>query len=178
MIKISENCFSINCPPIWMWSHGLCVRLHMRACIAFRNINFTCSSAAMTDESTHSTTTERTSPTTQHNVYSFESDSLAFRGNKDYQRLLGTIVTLESQRVQALHDIETLLTCQQEALADPIQFVHRLQQDGDLGFPTRQKVAELPAIAWQNYASNLDAVSWTRKHATRNQNKTDGRLET
>ena len=143
----------------------------------FRDIHFTCSSPAMADESTHSTTAERNS-SPGGNIYSFESDSLAFRGNKDYQRLLGTIVTLESQRVQALRDIETLLTCQQTALADPIQFVHRLQQDGDLGFPARQKVAELPTIVWQNYASNLDVVSWTRKHGTRNQHKIDGGLKT
>ena len=129
----------------------------------------------MTDQSTDVATAaiERHSPTEGSSVYSFESDCLAFRGNKDYQRLLGTIVTLESQRVQALHDVETLMTCQQAALADPIQFVHRLQEGADLGFPTRQKVAELPIIPWQNYTSNLETVSWARKHATRNKNKTD-----
>lgn len=126
----------------------------------------------MTDESTAST--ERLSPAEDStSVYSFETDCLAFRGNKDYQRLLGTIVTLESQRVQALQDIETLMTCQAAALADPIQFVHRLQQGVDLDLPPRQKVAELPTIAWENYTNSLETISWARRHATRHKNKMD-----
>jgi len=126
----------------------------------------------MTDEST--TSTETLYPAEgSTSVYSFETDSLAFRGNKDYQRLLGTIVTLESQRVQALRDIDTLMTCQRAALADPIQFVHRLQQGTDLDLPPRQKVAELPPIAWENYTSSLETMSWARRHATRHKNKTD-----
>lgn len=45
-----------------------------------------------------------------------------------YQRLLQTIVVLEAQRTQAIHDLETLARHQRGALADPISFVDQLQK--------------------------------------------------
>ncbi|XP_061653173.1 ZZ-type zinc finger-containing protein 3 isoform X2 [Phyllopteryx taeniolatus] len=61
-------------------------------------------------------------------VYYFESDHLALKHNKDYQRLLQTIGVLEAQRAQAILDLETLARHQREALADPISFVEQLQK--------------------------------------------------
>ncbi|KAM6918563.1 ZZ-type zinc finger-containing protein 3 [Xenentodon cancila] len=88
-------------------------------------------------------------------VYYFESDHLALKHNKDYQRLLQTIGVLEAQRTQAIHDLEMLTRHQSEALTDPINFVEQLQKRVSLGLPCPQRVVQLPDIAWEQYTSGL-----------------------
>ncbi|KAM4604817.1 ZZ-type zinc finger-containing protein 3 [Polymixia lowei] len=88
-------------------------------------------------------------------VYYFESDHLALKHNKDYQRLLQTIGVLEAQRTQAILDLETLARQQREALTDPISFVEQLQKQVNLGLPCPQRVVQLPDIAWDQYTSGL-----------------------
>ncbi|XP_061653171.1 ZZ-type zinc finger-containing protein 3 isoform X1 [Phyllopteryx taeniolatus] len=88
-------------------------------------------------------------------VYYFESDHLALKHNKDYQRLLQTIGVLEAQRAQAILDLETLARHQREALADPISFVEQLQKRVNLGLPCPQRVVQLPDLAWEQYTSGL-----------------------
>uniref|UniRef100_A0A674MFQ2 ZZ-type zinc finger-containing protein 3 n=1 Tax=Takifugu rubripes TaxID=31033 RepID=A0A674MFQ2_TAKRU len=88
-------------------------------------------------------------------VYFFESDHLALKHNKDYQRLLQTISVLEAQRTQAILDLETLACHQREALDDPIKFVEQLQEQVNLGLPRPQRVVQLPDIAWGHYTSGL-----------------------
>uniref|UniRef100_UPI003AAECFA5 ZZ-type zinc finger-containing protein 3 isoform X2 n=1 Tax=Centroberyx gerrardi TaxID=166262 RepID=UPI003AAECFA5 len=88
-------------------------------------------------------------------VYYFESDHLALKHNKDYQRLLQTIGVLEAQRTQAIMDLETLALHQREALTDPISFVEQLQKRVNLGLPCPQRVVQLPDIAWEQYTSGL-----------------------
>ncbi|XP_077370548.1 ZZ-type zinc finger-containing protein 3 isoform X1 [Festucalex cinctus] len=88
-------------------------------------------------------------------VYYFESDHLALKHNKDYQRLLQTIGVLEAQRTQAILDLETLARHQREALADPITFVEQLQKRVNLGLPCPQRVVQLPELAWEQYTSGL-----------------------
>uniref|UniRef100_A0A8I3MT03 ZZ-type zinc finger-containing protein 3 n=2 Tax=Canis lupus familiaris TaxID=9615 RepID=A0A8I3MT03_CANLF len=61
-------------------------------------------------------------------VYYFESDHVALKHNKDYQRLLQTIAVLEAQRSQAVQDLESLGKHQKEALKNPIGFVEKLQK--------------------------------------------------
>ncbi|XP_015210838.2 ZZ-type zinc finger-containing protein 3 isoform X3 [Lepisosteus oculatus] len=79
-------------------------------------------------------------------VYYFESDHLALKHSKDYQRLLQTIAVLEAQRTQAILDLECLARRQKEALSNPIGFVEQLQ---------KQRVVQLPEIAWDQYTSGL-----------------------
>ncbi|XP_060561473.1 ZZ-type zinc finger-containing protein 3-like [Ruditapes philippinarum] len=101
-------------------------------------------------------------------TYYFESDHTALKGNHDYQMMLRAIATLESQRIQAVKDLDKLYECQKEALADPIQFVDKLQKRQDLRLPKPQNVAELPDISWEKYTSNLDFSSFgTHRHMTR-----------
>ncbi|XP_036410638.1 ZZ-type zinc finger-containing protein 3 [Megalops cyprinoides] len=88
-------------------------------------------------------------------VYYFESDHLALKHNKDYQRLLQTISVLEAQRTQAILDLETLARHQREALRDPIGFVEQLQKQVAMGLPCPQRVVQLPDIAWDQYTSGL-----------------------
>ncbi|KAJ8418505.1 hypothetical protein AAFF_G00000040 [Aldrovandia affinis] len=89
-------------------------------------------------------------------VYYFESDHLALKRNKDYQRLLQTIVVLEAQRTQAILDIEALAHHQREALGDPIAFVEQLQKEVKMDLPCPQRVVQLPDIAWDQYTSGLE----------------------
>ncbi|XP_068095286.1 ZZ-type zinc finger-containing protein 3 isoform X2 [Hyperolius riggenbachi] len=88
-------------------------------------------------------------------VYFFESDHVALKHNKDYQRLLQTISVLEAQRAQAVLDVERLTTQQKEALTDPIGFVEDLQKKMDLGIPRPQRIVQLPEISWDQYTSAL-----------------------
>uniref|UniRef100_A0A9J8AJB3 ZZ-type zinc finger-containing protein 3 n=1 Tax=Cyprinus carpio carpio TaxID=630221 RepID=A0A9J8AJB3_CYPCA len=89
----------------------------------------------------------------EEDVYYFESDHLALKHNKDYQRLLQTISVLEAQRTQAILDLETLARHQKEALSDPITFVDQLQKQMEMGLPRPQRVVQLPDIAWDQYTS-------------------------
>uniref|UniRef100_A0A8C5EZR8 ZZ-type zinc finger-containing protein 3 n=1 Tax=Gouania willdenowi TaxID=441366 RepID=A0A8C5EZR8_GOUWI len=88
-------------------------------------------------------------------VYYFESDHLALKHNKDYQRLLQTIGVLEAQRTQAIVDLEMLTSHQKDALSDPISFVEQLQKQVSVGLPCPQRVVQLPDIAWEQYTSGL-----------------------
>ncbi|KAK6484617.1 ZZ-type zinc finger-containing protein 3-like [Huso huso] len=88
-------------------------------------------------------------------VYFFESDHLALKHNKDYQRLLQTITVLEAQRTQAIQDLENLARHQRESLNNPIVFVEQLQKRVDIGLPCPQRVVQLPEIAWDQYTSGL-----------------------
>ena len=105
----------------------------------------------------------------ESNVYFFESDHLALKGNRDYQNILKTIVVLEAQRMKALQDLDKLLECQKEALKDPIEYVRKLQNGEDVGIPPPQNIANLPNIHWENYTSSVDPATFGKhKHMTRN----------
>ncbi|XP_045147738.1 ZZ-type zinc finger-containing protein 3 isoform X2 [Echinops telfairi] len=88
-------------------------------------------------------------------VYYFESDHVALKHNKDYQRLLQTIAVLEAQRSQAVQDLESLGRHQREALKNPIGFVEKLQKKADIGLPYPQRVVQLPDISWDQYTNSL-----------------------
>lgn len=104
--------------------------------------------------------------------YYFETDHVALKENPDYRNLLLTIAVLEAQRQQAAQDIEVLYKAQDEALADPIEFVEKLQQGKDFGFPKAQKLASLPDIQWDKYTSSAQFSSFTSRHMTRNKRST------
>ncbi|KAM3865646.1 ZZ-type zinc finger-containing protein 3 [Diretmus argenteus] len=111
--------------------------------------------AGSSKEPPHSQVTEEDEEDEEPDVYYFESDHLALKHNKDYQRLLQTIGVLEAQRTQAILDLETLARHQREALTDPISFVEQLQKRVNLGLPCPQRVVQLPDIAWDQYTSGL-----------------------
>ncbi|XP_067462567.1 ZZ-type zinc finger-containing protein 3 [Thunnus thynnus] len=111
--------------------------------------------AESSKELTRSQAAEEEEEEEEPDVYYFESDHLALKHNKDYQRLLQTIGVLEAQRTQAILDLETLARHQREALADPISFVEQLQKRVNLGLPCPQRVVQVPDIAWEQYTSGL-----------------------
>ncbi|CAM9665297.1 unnamed protein product [Lampetra planeri] len=104
-------------------------------------------------------------------VYYFESDHVALKHNKDYQRLLQTIVVLEAQRAQAIRDVDSMTAQQRAALADPITFVQQIQNKEPLGLPTPQRVVQLPPLAWDHYTSGVAAFPMEeasgKRHCTR-----------
>lgn len=87
----------------------------------------------------------------ESNEFYFESDHLALKGNKDYTTLLKTVVLLESQRAQALKDLDELLACRTKAMKDPISFVAQLQNSDLPNLPGPRKVVEIPYIDWSRY---------------------------
>ncbi|XP_027729911.1 ZZ-type zinc finger-containing protein 3 isoform X2 [Vombatus ursinus] len=101
-------------------------------------------------------------------VYYFESDHVALKHNKDYQRLLQTIAVLEAQRTQAVQDLESLGRHQREALKNPIGFVEKLQKKTDIGLPFPQRVVQLPEIAWDQYTNSLGNFEREFKNRKRN----------
>ena len=108
-------------------------------------------------------------------AFFYESNEAALKGNADYQQLLTTIVMLESQRSQAVKDLDTLLEIQQKASSDPVDFVSKLQYKVDMGIPKPQKIAELPYISWGQYIYNMKDIfnSYGSKQFTRLKNKSD-----
>lgn len=96
--------------------------------------------------------------TEEDNEFYFESDHLALKGNKDYSAFLKTIVVLEAQRVQAIEDLDKLMSVRTEALKDPISFVARLQNDDLPELPGPQKIAEIPYVDWSQYNIALPDV--------------------
>lgn len=82
--------------------------------------------------------------------FAFETDHLALRGNKDYCELLKYIVTLEALKMNALKDIEDLSEAQNKALDEPLKFIEDLKA-GNVNFPARQNIPEIPKIDWAQY---------------------------
>lgn len=82
--------------------------------------------------------------------FEFETDHLALRGNKDYCDLLKYLIKLEAQKVNAIQDLEELADQKRKALEEPLKFVKNLQ-NGDIIFPQRQNIQEIPQIDWQKY---------------------------
>ena len=123
----------------------------------------TAADKTMDSSSAHGADTEDKEP-----PFYFESDHVALNSNKDYQNLLRTLALLEAQRSHAIHDLDRLVECQEAAVANPIEFVNKLQHKVDLGLPRPQSIARLPVIHWENYTSGLGPLAATHKHMTRN----------
>lgn len=103
-------------------------------------------------ETTTTPTTTTPSLTLDSEPFYFETDSLALRNNPDYSCLLKTLILLESQRIQACHDLERLIELKDQALNptnSPSEFVRT--QLPTLNLPERQKIYCLPQIEWQKY---------------------------
>lgn len=102
-------------------------------------------------------------------VFFFESDHAALKTNAEYENLLKTVSLLEAQRTRAIGDLDKLMRCEKDALADPVIFVKNLQRNVDMDIPKRQNVATLPKIHWDKYTTNVDPLNVGKhKHATRN----------
>lgn len=79
-------------------------------------------------------------------LFYFESDHLALRGNKDYSDLLKTIKILEAQRTTTIQSIDKLIEVQNEALRDPFTFVQKIKNEEDLNIPLREEIVEVESL--------------------------------
>ncbi|KAF5280551.1 hypothetical protein FQR65_LT00302 [Abscondita terminalis] len=88
-------------------------------------------------------------------LFYFESDHLALKGNKDYSEVLKSIFILDSQRIKAIKDYDTVAELHKNALKDPLAFVQKLKEGNDLGVPKLQIIADVPNIQWSKFKTNL-----------------------
>lgn len=77
------------------------------------------------------------------------------------------MVIIEAQRAQAIRRSDRLHELQEEALADPIAFVERLQKGEDLKIPGRIKIPPLPVIDWSKYTLSGNPSVFGRRQLTR-----------
>lgn len=61
------------------------------------------------------------------NVFYFESDHLALRGNRDYTNMLRTIAILEAQRMRVHQQMEELALAKKRYMDDPELFLKKIQ---------------------------------------------------
>ncbi|XP_047514659.1 ZZ-type zinc finger-containing protein 3 [Pieris napi] len=94
--------------------------------------------------------------------FSFETDHLVLRSNKDYNELLKYIVKLEALKVQALQDIELLNESKNKVLEDPLSFIENLKA-GAVNFPPRQSIPDIPHIEWEKYGIDVSLESESNK---------------
>ncbi|XP_077292180.1 ada2a-containing complex component 1 [Arctopsyche grandis] len=92
----------------------------------------------------------------------FESDHLALRNNDDYRSMLKYIVSLESQKLMVIKDIETLYTSQRNALEDPLKFLDDLKS-GNVDLPQTYTIPELPSINWSQYGMSQQIPNSTKE---------------
>ncbi|KAK9891440.1 hypothetical protein WA026_014674 [Henosepilachna vigintioctopunctata] len=83
-------------------------------------------------------------------LFYFESDHLALKGNKDYSELLKTLFILTAQRERAFKDYEKIQEMKKNALEDPQTFLEKLKNN-ELEFPPLQTIPEIPIINWYGY---------------------------
>lgn len=76
----------------------------------------------------------------------FESDHLAFRGNADYTSVLRTFAILQTQKIQAAHDIEKLAKAEKAALDNPEEFIRKLRRGEMDGLPGPITIAEVNSL--------------------------------
>jgi ZZ-type zinc finger-containing protein 3 len=106
--------------------------------------------------------------------------------------LLKTLILLESQRIQASKDLESLYKIKNKSLDDPLLFINSLK-DNNIScsknlvdnIPMRQKVYLVPEIDWNKYYESIDLEDLEtikkhkeiRVHSLRQTNKLINNLE-
>ncbi|XP_025829618.1 ZZ-type zinc finger-containing protein 3-like [Agrilus planipennis] len=87
----------------------------------------------------------------EEDLFYFESDHLAIKGNKDYSEILKTLFVLEAQRERAIKDYEKVVEIQKQALSDPLPFIEKIKNKEDVGIPPFQRIVEVPVIDWSKF---------------------------
>ncbi|XP_005180128.1 ZZ-type zinc finger-containing protein 3 [Musca domestica] len=80
------------------------------------------------------------------NVFYFESDHLALRGNRDYTNMLRTIAILEAQRVRVHQQMEELALAKKRYMDDPELFLKKIQSGEPIVAAEHLTIATLPEI--------------------------------
>uniref|UniRef100_A0A1A9VZ03 Myb-like domain-containing protein n=1 Tax=Glossina austeni TaxID=7395 RepID=A0A1A9VZ03_GLOAU len=86
------------------------------------------------------------------NVFYFESDHLALRGNRDYTNMVRTISMLEAQKIRVHQQIEELGLTKARYLDDPQLFLDKLKRGEEIIAPNYMTIVKVPEIG--NYKNN------------------------
>lgn len=87
----------------------------------------------------------------EEDVFYFETDHLALRGNKDYSEVLKTLFILCSQRKQAIKNYNKAVKLKNEAIENPGKVLEKIMKGESLEMPDIHSIAELPTIDWTQY---------------------------
>ncbi|GJQ71123.1 hypothetical protein Trydic_g1027 [Trypoxylus dichotomus] len=91
----------------------------------------------------------------EDDLFYFESDHLALKGNIEYSELIKTLFVLEAQRKKAIDDYNKVIQLQKELEKDPMLLVERLKNGGSLGVPDMQHIIDVPKINWSKFNVNI-----------------------
>ncbi|KAG5892894.1 hypothetical protein JTB14_006212 [Gonioctena quinquepunctata] len=93
----------------------------------------------------------------ENDLFFFESDHLALRGNKDYCEVLKTIVILSAQREKLIKDYDKILEVRRKVLENPQDILEKIQNGEDLGFdlPARVELPMIPVVNFNKYNVNV-----------------------
>ncbi|XP_065361269.1 ZZ-type zinc finger-containing protein 3 [Calliphora vicina] len=80
------------------------------------------------------------------NLFYFESDHLALRGNQDYTNMLRTIAVLEAQKIRAQQHIEELALAKKRYLEEPELFLAKIKNNEEIISPNYMTIATIPEI--------------------------------
>ncbi|XP_050294859.1 ZZ-type zinc finger-containing protein 3-like isoform X2 [Anthonomus grandis grandis] len=92
----------------------------------------------------------------EDDLFQFETEHLALRGNEDYCNVLKTLVILDAQREQALLDFKTVSELRVEALRNPFETLEKIKSGEDLGVPPLFELPKLPKIDFSKFKVPVD----------------------
>ena len=75
------------------------------------------------------------------NLFYFESDHLALRGNRDYTNMLRTIAILEAQKIRVQQQIEELAEAKKRYLEEPELFLKKIRNNEEIISPNYFTIA-------------------------------------
>ncbi|KAL3283901.1 hypothetical protein HHI36_018070 [Cryptolaemus montrouzieri] len=108
----------------------------------------------------------------EEDLFYFESDHLALKGNKDYSELLKTLFILSAQRERAIKDFEKIQIIKKSAFENPGSFLEKLKND-ELDIPPVQVVAQIPFINWYGYNTKIPEDELKAIYSGRSNEKKD-----
>lgn len=75
------------------------------------------------------------------NIFYFESDHLALRGNRDYTNMLRAIAVLQAQKVRVQQQIEELALAKARYMNEPELFLAKIKNNEELIGPNYFTIA-------------------------------------
>ncbi|CAG9770991.1 unnamed protein product [Ceutorhynchus assimilis] len=87
----------------------------------------------------------------ENDLFSFETDHLALKGNEDYGEVLKTLLIMSAHRDRALRDYKKVAQLKTEALEDPFGTLEKIKNGEDLGVPPLLEFPKLPKIDLKKY---------------------------
>ncbi|XP_022909965.2 ZZ-type zinc finger-containing protein 3 [Onthophagus taurus] len=84
-------------------------------------------------------------------LFYFESDHLALKGNADYSELLKIMFVLEAQRKRAIDDYKKVVDLQKEYESNPVEMIEKMQRGENLDIPDMQVIIDVPKINWEKF---------------------------